>query len=1216
MSSLKLLFVLTFVLIVILIFLQINYTDDATEGEITYNDAKLLQFFSDLEKKHGIKMNTNKHNIEFIKNTLQQKYGINLSQSSIPQSEQDKLNQLAKNISKTRANSLDEYIKLQKDIKVKEHMQEGMNTPVKFIGCFNDNPNRTLTTRHYNVTGNSQQKIEQCAQYAKGSSNPLFGLQANAECWSGPLNSDYSKYGKSNTCGETGGFWSQNIYGITELLPELSNKNELKGCFRDDNKRTIPGDLGQVNNQFECAKKAKDRGFNTYALQYNGQCFAGNNPPYDRIGKVPSDRESAECNQGGRMLGGAWTQFVYAPPNNQTITVANAAIRPAVSAVAAAKSPPPPSTPPVLTDAQAISYIRNNVSVQQKIGMKSLTVEPTPEQIQAAKKDFQERGFANKLSYSMSESFVSILPKNFSPVRNTFSENMTGTEFNTLMSSLTNSNIKISKEPDVQELINILSNYGVDAKNKQQFEAALQDFSSFGADTLGKINFFINSAVNQTKFVKSENLLHSVKLLKEYGVNQSDNSKLKFSKAYDTILKPFGITQYYMLRDLDDRLKSIGKHRHFGILNTLQNFGINNYNELQTSKLFELLKKLGANQHTNIDELLALFRNFQINKDNLNTFITGSNINNVNDIISYIKTLTQFGMQYNAQGEEFIKSVCDTFKLPTEESPVPSWTHTINVINELKKFGIDNMSSYNNFNEFMKKRFVSVSFNTLMYDSELNKFNGNIDMKQTDIVNIVKRLESCGYVFNPSDNMLFEHLVKKWMGMNVIGGNDTSNPQHFTNILCNVHNAYNATVKNVDNFTSMNSQNLKNGISTTWSYNTILDKPSTNQSGLIGYNMRETFQNNPEMIISNVQMVDVSRKFGISDVMNASLDLDGNPVSYIVFNNLLRSIGINNVDKYEKILTELTNFGANTQDFYTVIFLLNSFGVPYDDYTKFIKRLNDIGVTNPNFKEFITTISNFGITYPYFEVFMEALTKMGIKYKPNKDSPFFRFLEVMSTYGLTFRSITPVNMCQANNPNDSSNTIVFLNAVMNLLLMGLDSSKFFKTNKPGSSVEELFEELVKYDSSLADFMYRNDGGRYNTDMQSSETPMTPTNVLSMIRFMRENKIPDVYLIVGFMNDDIFAQALNLTIDVSTMCSIGDSIHKYNLTQKKIETALKYNEFNRTANMCKLFPFFTSQYMIKFIILSPTMYKNDQTNIKNRRCKRFMYINNDTECPVW
>ena len=77
-----------------------------------------------------------------------------------------------------------------------------------------------------------------------------------------------------NTLGETTKekYLSEFKYKITgddvKKNAKIPTKYEFQGCFRDNKKRAIPKLLANVtgNNEYDCAKKAKEQGYNTFGI--------------------------------------------------------------------------------------------------------------------------------------------------------------------------------------------------------------------------------------------------------------------------------------------------------------------------------------------------------------------------------------------------------------------------------------------------------------------------------------------------------------------------------------------------------------------------------------------------------------------------------------------------------------------------------------------------------------------------------------------------------------------------------------------------------------------------------------------------------------------------------------------------------------------------------------------------------------------------------------
>ena len=77
---------------------------------------------------------------------------------------------------------------------------------------------------------------------------------------------------------------------------------KYKGCWRDCHQgRGLPHYLGQVSSVDQCISKAKAAGYNTSGNQYFGECWAGNNTDWNKMG-------DAGCCE---PIGGGCTQQIY-----------------------------------------------------------------------------------------------------------------------------------------------------------------------------------------------------------------------------------------------------------------------------------------------------------------------------------------------------------------------------------------------------------------------------------------------------------------------------------------------------------------------------------------------------------------------------------------------------------------------------------------------------------------------------------------------------------------------------------------------------------------------------------------------------------------------------------------------------------------------------------------------------------------------------------------
>lgn len=95
-------------------------------------------------------------------------------------------------------------------------------------------------------------------------------------------------------------------YEIIPKLPPNTGSYEYKGNFVDSG-RPLPMRVANVGSVEDCYKQAVQRNQNMFGLQYYGECWLGNNAPYDRAGPFKGDAGD---------LGVAYMNKVWVSPKN------------------------------------------------------------------------------------------------------------------------------------------------------------------------------------------------------------------------------------------------------------------------------------------------------------------------------------------------------------------------------------------------------------------------------------------------------------------------------------------------------------------------------------------------------------------------------------------------------------------------------------------------------------------------------------------------------------------------------------------------------------------------------------------------------------------------------------------------------------------------------------------------------------------------------------
>ena len=220
-----------------------------------------------------------------------------------------------------------------------------------YQGCYKDKSSRAIPTLVQNVSS-----VGQCAEIAKNKSASVFSVQNGGECFIGNSLSQAKKYGSGgNNCGELGGAWKNQVYTLlnnnecnyqmnnVELLcyknryPDLnamsnqqlqthwsntgckqyrnnqcpspqisSGKYQFKGCYNDTSSRAIPNYRGNNMTVNSCEEIAQLKRENVFGLQFNGECWTGNN--LQQAYKYGQNYNGNSCGN----LGGGFTNMVYA----------------------------------------------------------------------------------------------------------------------------------------------------------------------------------------------------------------------------------------------------------------------------------------------------------------------------------------------------------------------------------------------------------------------------------------------------------------------------------------------------------------------------------------------------------------------------------------------------------------------------------------------------------------------------------------------------------------------------------------------------------------------------------------------------------------------------------------------------------------------------------------------------------------------------------------
>ena len=167
-----------------------------------------------------------------------------------------------------------------------------------YKGCYKD---KTMHALPRKISNNVKvESVDECYELARFNYD-VFGLQNGGECWAGNLaKDDYTKYGYSDLakCDILGNRLTNQVYEIYKA-PTTTKANEFatsenykyKGCYTDKlDDPALPQYYDTpAKSVDDCYNMMKDDNkYDIFALQYGGECWAGNKTKdsYQKYGKV------------------------------------------------------------------------------------------------------------------------------------------------------------------------------------------------------------------------------------------------------------------------------------------------------------------------------------------------------------------------------------------------------------------------------------------------------------------------------------------------------------------------------------------------------------------------------------------------------------------------------------------------------------------------------------------------------------------------------------------------------------------------------------------------------------------------------------------------------------------------------------------------------------------------------------------------------------------
>ncbi len=192
-------------------------------------------------------------------------------------------------------------------------VQSAAGAATTWLGCYSDDESRALPVQL--MSGGATPAT--CVAAAKSRGFAYAGVQAGGQCFAGNAlgylkkGDDQCRQPCTAAPGEwCGGSWLNGVHA-TGLTPATAAAPTYQGCYTDKPQRALPVELQPSNATREsCVAAALSRSLRYAGLQYQGQCFGGNELRYV---KEPNDRLcNTKCTANpAQACGGEWHNSVW-----------------------------------------------------------------------------------------------------------------------------------------------------------------------------------------------------------------------------------------------------------------------------------------------------------------------------------------------------------------------------------------------------------------------------------------------------------------------------------------------------------------------------------------------------------------------------------------------------------------------------------------------------------------------------------------------------------------------------------------------------------------------------------------------------------------------------------------------------------------------------------------------------------------------------------------
>jgi hypothetical protein len=537
-------------------------------------------------------------------------------------------------------------------------------------------------------------------------------------------------------------------------------------------------------------------------------------------------------------------------------------------------------------------------------------------------------------------------------------------------------------------------NYGIDIANPGKTESFFRPLKEFGITDYKELRSFKNSFMSDNAgFITLSQLPEYIQYISGFGMKYSVDAESNYQKFVQAIVG-YGINTFNNLKNFHKILESIGypaSTNPISLINSITPYGVNNYNKC--IKFVEQMNNYLTDKSKGPEIVNALV-SYSITLDSFDGFRTNSHGISSSLVVQYITAYKTFGLSYLGRSNDTnrYKQFYNIYVAPVAivaEQGEEAAMKNIKVINMYKGYG------YNSYAELIDTSTTRAK-NVGNSDAIISIYA--MATNQT-IMLFLRLTEQTKVEFKNRLNQALDDAAELF-------------PGSICNITLFFTTLYNTMKLTYDVFKTYINTNKTLFMAQIGDHISCQAPTSRERQGFTTIESMDTGH-----------IFKSTTPFGITDYTQAAYNTDTK--SYIDINSLNSTFSmfeIKTVNQYKLFMDEMVAFGVTNQNVINYTNKLSEFGIKYNNFLSFTIYIRTIGVKYSGFDKFINAIMQLGVYAKDLLSFLCYMYEFGITYEDNDNSDFFKFINIMNTYGLRY---VPVS--------NEDQSIRFTNAVQNFV---------------------------------------------------------------------------------------------------------------------------------------------------------------------------------------